>query len=562
MKIDVAEVGHPRASALQAKRAIAPLLIAMLLAMLMVVTSQVRATRGDSLGILVVSQSILETGSVRLDPYRDYFTKPDGTLDQVVREHEGHLYHFFPLGVPLLSLPVVALADLLGVAARDFETPLQKFLAAVSAALLAALLYALANLYFRPTVSAALAILGLVGTIIGSTISSALWSLNYELILFAAAMLLILAHARGQGRPWHPWALGIVLFLAFLVRPTAAAFILWSLLYLLLRERRWFVIAAGVSGGLLLLFVAWSLNEFGAPLPPYYSAGRLGTAGTREALAVVFLSASRNILIWSPVLLLLPVLLWRGRHLPAQVWWPLLVILLSGLSFFLINIFTDFGGVSERGWSYGPRIYTTMALAALLAAIVLAGELRRRGGRALVVPLFGALALGCLVNLPGIYNPYTWYWNSFPDVTGPAYLDIVNDWRFPQFLATHDGLERKAEVQAREFGLPDPGFVPLRGTLLLGPGATPKAISFRVPSAGGTLHLRLVALAPPGTSLRVALDGREIGRHAAAGVVGSHALAVPLAATAAGPSRARLGVAAENGKWMPSLIAYSVRLEP
>lgn len=561
MTMGTVEVSRSRAGALRTRRAIAPLLIAMLLAMLMVVTSQVRATRGDALGVLVVSQSIIETGSVRLDHHRDYFTKPDGTLDQVVREHGGHLYHFFPLGVPLLSLPVVAAADLFGIEARDFETPLQKLLAALSAALLAALIYVIAAPYFRPTIAAALAVLGLIGTIVGSTISSALWSLNYELVLFAAAMLLVLRHARGQGRPWHPWALGLLLFFAFLVRPTAAAFILWSLLYLLLRERRWFVIAAGVSGGLLLLFAAWSLSEFGTLLPPYYSAGRLGTAGTREALAVIFLSASRNILIWSPVLLLLPVLLWRGRHLPAQVWWPLLVILLSALSFFLINIFTDFGGVSERGWSYGPRIYTTMALAALLAVIVLAGELRRRGDSTMLAPLFGALALGCLVNLPGIYNPYTWYWNSFPDVTGPAYLDIVNDWRFPQFLATREGLERKAEVQTREFGLPDPGFVPLRGILLLGPKATQaKDMSFRLPlTGGGTLNLRLIALTQPGLSLRVALDGREIGRHT--GAVGSYAFAVPLAPETE-LRRARLDVAAENGGWVPSLIAYSVRLEP
>src|SRR5690606_32681808 len=192
-------------------------------------------------------------------------------------------------------------------------------------------------------------------------------------------------------------------------------------------------------------FLLWNLWEFGSPLPPYYSPGRLGTAGTAEALSVAFLSASRNVLIWNPVLLVLPLLLWQGRRLPLRVWSPLLVILLSGLSFFLINIFTDFGGKSEQGWSFGPRIYTTMAFAAFLAAVVLVGELRSRTGARRLAPLVAALALGALVNLPGIYNPYTWYWNSHPNVVGPAYLDIVNDWRFPQFLVTRAMLERKAE---------------------------------------------------------------------------------------------------------------------
>lgn len=563
MWASLAGIDRSGAAAAAGRGIVSPLLIAVLLAMAMVMTSQVRATRGDSFGLLVVSQSILETGSIRLDRYRDYFLKEDGSLNQVTREHDGHLYHFFPVGAPVLSLPVVAVAQVLGFEAREFETPLQKLLAALSAATLVAVVYAVARRRFRPPTAAALGVLCLVGTIVGPTLSSALWSLNYELALFATAMLLVLRHADGQGRPWHPWALGIILFLAFLVRPTAAGFILWTLLYLLVRDRGWFVVVAASSAGLLAAFLLWNLWEFGSPLPPYYSPGRLGTAGTVEALSVAFLSASRNVLIWNPVLLVLPLLLWQGRRLPLRVWFPLLVILLSGLSFFLINIFTDFGGKSEQGWSFGPRIYTTMAFAAFLAAVVFVGELRSRTGAHRLAPLVAALALGALVNLPGIYNPYTWYWNSHPNVVGPAYLDIVNDWRFPQFLVTRAMLERKAEVQTREFGLPDPGFLPIRGTLLLGPfDLRGDSDPFRLPAEGGTLSLRILAVNLANTTLRVALDDREIGEIEIGSAAGSYGLSVPLPAASPESRPSRIALAGETDAWLPGLVSYSLRVEP
>ena len=61
---------------------------------------------------LLVSQAILEEGTIKLDAYRERAEPP---LDSYppsgpLARYDDHLYYYFPLGPSLLALPVVATA--------------------------------------------------------------------------------------------------------------------------------------------------------------------------------------------------------------------------------------------------------------------------------------------------------------------------------------------------------------------------------------------------------------------------------------------------------------------
>jgi hypothetical protein len=110
-----------------------------------VLFSPVDATGGDSYGSLLTAQALIRQHTIQLDAYRDYFQLENGSLHYTVEEIDGHLYNSFPLGAPVVSLPVVALTAAVGLEIRDIDRPLQKVLAALSAAVLVLILYTIAR---------------------------------------------------------------------------------------------------------------------------------------------------------------------------------------------------------------------------------------------------------------------------------------------------------------------------------------------------------------------------------------------------------------------------------
>lgn len=541
------------------------ILLVLLAAFVAVLGSQVRATRSDPYGLLMVAQAIIDHGSIRLDDYDAYFRDPDGQLKHVAVEINGHLYHYFPVGVPVVSIPAVALANALGFHVQDFDTLLQRLMSAISAVVVILIYYSIARLYFQPVMSCVISLLGFFGTIVAPTMGSALWSINYEIIFIGLAVLLLLRHARGESASWHPWALGLVLFLAYLVRPTAAVFIFWVLAYLLVVDRRMLLVVAGLSGSLFLAFLGWSHHEFGTLLPPYYSVERLSPVAAIDSLQMVLLSCSRNIFIWNPFLILLPLLAWRAKVLTwPKLRVPLLLALTAG-GLFLVNILTPQDGGPERGWSYGPRIYTTMAFVFLLLSICLVGEItamertvRKKLGL-LPKTLLATLALGMFVNLPGLYNTYTWYWNVYPNIGD--HVEVVYDWRFPQFLVTRASLVDKYETQSQEFNLPTFGFVPLRGTLLLvGPASARSIEPFRVTASDQPGQLTLLIMALGAGELSVSVNDQVISVLDIAKPASSLVLEMPRRFLDTGSeNRITFSFAAERGA-SAAMVSFSLRL--
>jgi len=81
----------------------------------------------DSMWTLHVAMSIVREGNTNLDEYQDVIQARNGYAVETIQQH---LYNYFPIGTPLLSVPLVFVAD--QVTQRSWAVPLSEQLHAVT----------------------------------------------------------------------------------------------------------------------------------------------------------------------------------------------------------------------------------------------------------------------------------------------------------------------------------------------------------------------------------------------------------------------------------------------
>jgi hypothetical protein len=396
----------------------------------------------DPFGTLLVSEALLQHGTVRLDS----LGLPDLETRLGYRGfgRNGHTYYVYPLGTSLAATPFVAVARALGTDLRrhEVEVRLQHHLATLGAVVTLWLLVRLARrlLPFWPALTCAIAFWS--GTSLASTGGTALWS-HVLLVISALAAIDLIVDAESSGRRIAWVRLGVLLFLAYLTRPTAALLAVLLLLWAGARDRRGSLQAAGVAAGLFGAFVLASHREFGEWLPPYYRMGLDGGAFSGEALAGLLVSPSRGLLTFSPFLLALPAAAWLRRPdwpLSRGWWavgiaWPVLLVL-------AFSRWTMWWG----GGCYGARLLTD-ALPGLFLLVLRVWPTRLPRGRASVgvaVLALTVLAAGAIHVGQGLYNPWTFRWNGEPSVDTEPWARWT--WRFPQFL--HSAAAHRARLVA------------------------------------------------------------------------------------------------------------------
>jgi hypothetical protein len=433
---------------------------------------------GDSTFVIPVANSIVRTGNVDVDEYRDLaaFSDPQTLLRQA-----GHLYNAFPLGTSLLAAPCVLVADgalsllfsvrpdlperirtraVAHVRARPltddplrrdlrirfYETApidsvyLRQFLEVIIASLwvslAAALLYLLARRRLAVMQSLALSLLFCFGTSIYSTASRGLWQHGASLLMLATALLLL---ERAPASPRAASLAALPLAFAFIVRPTNIIPLAVFTLYVWRCLRPQFRLYAAGVAVVAIAFAVFSLRTFGSLLPPYYSPQRLGAyASFATALAANLVSPGRGLLVYTPFLVFVGAGFARrarqGRAAPLE--WCAVVIL--GLHWLAISAFPVWWG----GTSYGPRFFADLLpLAACLAIPEFAARLDahglpRRGSPRVTTlnGLFVALALfSVFAHARGALSRAANDWNVYPmDVNSAP--ERVWDWRDPPFL--------------------------------------------------------------------------------------------------------------------------------
>jgi hypothetical protein len=407
----------------------------------------------DSNYSMLVSQSLLEHGTVRLDDYLipgfnsdlPAEPRPDYKPYQLQRK-AGHSYLYYPPGSSVLSVPYVAAIKLIGVSPVDEHSKFDFFgeakiecsLAALLMASLAAAFYFMARILLPMHLSVAIALAAAFGTQMWSTASRGLWAHTWGIWLTGFVAWILLDHEANR-RPLRPMLLASLLAWAYFVRPTYCVPVAAVAVYVLATNPRRFVAFALTGAGWLGGLVLYSQYQFGQWLPDYFH-NQLSFVSFWNGVAGTLISPSRGLLVCVPSLLFVGWLLVRYRKsLPC----PRLVTLsLAIITIHLIVIagFKDW----YAGHCFGARYMTDLIpwfvlLAILGARAALDWRQTHPGASTLRARMELATAwllvlLGIAINGNGALNAHTSRWNVEP-VNVNQHPERVWDWRDPQFLA-------------------------------------------------------------------------------------------------------------------------------
>lgn len=418
------------------------LLVVVLAAVTVTLTATNRMTDSDAMGTLLAAESLVRGYGLTLDHYPDLVKS---VLGSRVESVDGHLYYFFPIGTSLLVAPVVGLLGAFGQEMVAVDDKVQVALAAAAAAAVVLLSYALARRFVGSWSALLLAAAFWFGTSFASTGATALWSHDFGAVFSLASLFFLVRALQERALRWVVWS-GALAAASWIIRPQL---LILALVVLVVLAWRWprslgFFMAPWLAAS--AVFMAFSQATVGSLLPNYYLPQRLEGGALWEAMAGSMVSPGRGILLFSPLLIVILLLLanWRSRSRDEQA----LVLLGLGwlvLQWVAVSRFPHWWG----GWGFGPRLMMDALPGLLLAVAVLWPRSFKTVLAKVAVVAFAALAaVSVWINtVQGLYNPYTrlWYVQQSIDQS----QDIIWDWTYPQFLGSEAGHEER-EVRRLE----------------------------------------------------------------------------------------------------------------
>lgn len=389
--------------------------------------SLVDNTGGDASPSLLVSQQIVENGTVKLNPY---FTTDEAKTNTKLRVRGENIYYYFPVGSSLASAPFVIIANHFGYRMEDGEGAVQNTIAAITIVAIIALLFLVAHLYLDYATSSILSIVFVFGTSYVSTLGTALWSHNWASVFVLASLYIGLRAVKlTQCLAWYAVLIGIFLFMAYLCRPTLSLYAIALVVYLFLHNKRFALIAAGVTWVLLVAFGVFSYEEFGQVLPDYYMPSRLSkNPEFWTALAANLISPSRGLFVFSPFVLITLIYL---KEVVAFFREEKYIWLFSVWALFHLITISNFQHW-WAGFSYGPRFMIDV-LPAFYILLIAVFQRDKPWSFVAKVYFYSAVIFAIIINYyQGLFNPYTMQWNREPNIDKNHHL--IWDWSFPQFL--------------------------------------------------------------------------------------------------------------------------------
>jgi hypothetical protein len=400
---------------------------------------------------LLAAQSVVEHGTLSLDPYAG---QPglgyDLDTDYRVRRIGGRHY-YYSAGVPLVSLPAVAVLRGFGfdMRQREVDFAVQNLLSALCCAVLFALFFATVRVLLPFGPSLAIAAVSALGTPVVSTLATGLWTSDYALVFIALGLLRVALRERLGARPLDLPVLAACAFLAFLCRPASGLFGVAALVYLAGEPDRRIARAAAVGLAFLALLTEAACLVPLDFIPAYYSPAKLRPANPLgRGLYEVLLSPSRGLFVFSPFLAVVAAVgLAAFRRLRRD---RLYVFALAALA--LPIVFTAMKAWWWGGHAFGPRLLAeTIPPFVVLSGLAwrafrdgLGVGMRRTTAAAYLAT--GALAIAINAGL-GLFNPAVRRWNESPDVDKDP--ELLRSWRYSQLLASDATLEARSVAYQR-----------------------------------------------------------------------------------------------------------------
>lgn len=378
--------------------------LALALALCVYLANGAVATTGDTIPARSLPFSLLREGNFDLDELA--FPRSERPPYYLERSR-GHYVSSYPVGAPLLALPIY-LPSALGtvVPESSFALQLEKLAAATLTALSVAVLFLTVRRLAPVGWAWAFTIAYALGSSSLSTSSQALWQHGPSQLAIASALYCLV---RGRAEPrWLAFS-GFPLAMAVVCRPTDILLALPVAGYVLIRHRSALLgfIASALPAAVFQLW--YNVAYFGNPLRTQFAPtdGDVWSAALGQGLAGLLLSPGRGLLVYSPVFILSvagAMLAWRrggDALLRAVGLGVLLTVLVYGQ-------WTNWWG----GHGYGPRLLADLAPSLALLLCPLQPWLARPWPRALFVVL---AAWSVLAHAAGAF----WQdgrWNAAPDV--------------------------------------------------------------------------------------------------------------------------------------------------
>ncbi|MEX0619827.1 MAG: hypothetical protein WD180_12845 [Pseudohongiellaceae bacterium] len=393
-------------------------------------------TSFDSSWYVPTARSLIAEGDTNLNEFADIVQEGDYRLETA----EGNLYTIFPVGTPLLAVPVVALVDKIlfpriddsDYLNRNDTATVERFVASVFVTLAAVCIFSTAYCLTGSLSQSLLAMLVFAFcTAAWSTASRALWQHGPSMLMLALTMFVIV---RSKKTPGLIALAGLTLALSYTVRPTNSLSVLILSLYVMLEHRQYFLRYLFCGAVVAVPFIIYNFTIYGAILPPYYMPARIGSnPDFVEALAGNLISPSRGLLLFSPVLLF--AVHGVGLRWSSGYWnsldLSLLVIIILHLA--TVSSFPQWWA----GHSFGPRFMSDVLpylIYFLLPAISrVASGLRRGEGRFYAGSFLLCMTLSFYVHFRGATSWSVYDWNTHPTNIDAA-PERLWDWSDPQFL--------------------------------------------------------------------------------------------------------------------------------
>jgi hypothetical protein len=362
----------------------------------------------------------------------------------------GHWYNLYPIGVPVLALPLVFLlkikaafwGPLLPKTGPLFSQPVvaaffsgdfvaghalvELWCASTFGAIAVWLQYRIASRFLPRRQAVWLALLFAFGTSEWSVASRNLYPHGLTVLLLSAALYLALL-AREEPSRIRFAGLALALALAFTVRPSNAISAAVFTLYVAVHYRRYLVSFVGGALPVAMAFFAYNLVVKHSLIPLYL--GMPSRVAALPGAAMHLFSPSRGLLIFTPVFLFSVagiVLAWRMRWC-----WPLTPYLVA-----IILLHTALIVTFWPGHSYGPRYFAdiTHLLTLFLIPAILYWRAMRRPARTLAAGVFLLLAAwGVFAHGRGATSIAANQWSALPVNVDQAKWRVW-DWHDPQFL--------------------------------------------------------------------------------------------------------------------------------
>ena len=334
----------------------------------------------DSRLSVLTAYDLLHHASLDLGDLPDRATTEFSAADYDVVRVSGRDLPFFPYAPMALLVPVVGLAEAVGIDPLELqvndpnetwklEIPAAALVVAATTVVMAlvALTMAVGSVAERRRTALLTALFFAFGTAAWSTASRSFWQHTPAMLFVALAVLQLV---RGRRAPRSYALLGAFVALGFTMRPSVAALAAVLGMWLLVSDRRRFVTFALGSAAVLVPFAGINLVAYGGLLPPYFQPDRLGPEASLsffDALATHGVSPSRGVLVYTPLLLLIPLSLRLARRAGADMTVFHLAIAVAGMHWVVVASYGSTGGSS-----YGSRFFTeiTPILVLLLVPLV------------------------------------------------------------------------------------------------------------------------------------------------------------------------------------------------